>query len=257
MTRLGRWEGYGGKGESTEPVPLPTADSMAADDIYVAPGPFIAGGDDAAPASGGTGPRRTVFLPSFVVRRTPVTDAEYLAFVNDLAIQGRTDEAIRCAPKVAGVVGFTWQPDLWCSSTAPPRWTYARWLAAREGKAWRLPTAFEWEKAARGVDGRLYPWGDYYHPPWSNLRDRNPTSPALLPVGSVPTDESPYGARDMAGNVREWTSDEVDGGPAGRQGVLKGGRYLDVSHAARCAGSVRVTPEHRDAMTGFRLAPGV
>ena len=250
MTRLGRWDGYGDAGENPGPVVLPAAETLGAGDVYVAAGTFVAGGD---PAALDPEPRRAVFLPGFVITRTPVTNAEYLAFMNDLAMQGNAEAAMRFAPRIAGQAGFTWKADLpvvlidrACAQA------YARWLFQKTGLPWRLPTALEWEKAARGVDGRLYPWGDFHHAPWANLRDRNPTAPALASVEACPVDESPYGVRGMAGNVREWTADELPG-RNGVQAVLKGGGYLDVAAAGRVAGRTCLSPDHRDGMTGFRL----
>lgn len=244
LERLGRWE-------ASTPIRLPAADALGPDDCFVPPGPAVVGGD---PEAHEAGPRRRVVLPGFILRRDPVTNAEYLAFLNDLALQGRAEEAVRLAPRVAGASQFTWKPDLpvvlvdrACAMA------YARWRAERDGLPWRLPTALEWEKAARGVDGRAYPWGDAYHAGWTNLRERHAAAPVLLGVAASRVDESPYGVRGLAGNVREWTSDETDG-PAGRQGVVKGGGYLESASAGRCAGRTRLVVDHRDTMTGFRLA---
>lgn len=82
---------------------------------------------------------------------------------------------------------------------------YTQWLSAVTGHAYRLPTEAEWEKAARGTDGRIYPWGN--EPMVANARVvEGGESWTTAPVGSYPKGASPYGAHDMAGNVLEWTS---------------------------------------------------
>jgi serine/threonine-protein kinase len=84
---------------------------------------------------------------------------------------------------------------------------YCRWRGSRDGADVRLPSEAEWEKAARGTDGRFYPWGDHFDPTFCHMRESRPYAQQPEPVGTFPTDESPYGARDMAGGVREWVGD--------------------------------------------------
>jgi serine/threonine-protein kinase len=84
---------------------------------------------------------------------------------------------------------------------------YCRWRSEREGATVRMPTEAEWEKAARGVDGRFYPWGDRFDPTFCHMRESRPYGHQPEPIGSFPTDESPYGIRDLAGGVREWVGD--------------------------------------------------
>ena len=90
---------------------------------------------------------------------------------------------------------------------------YAAWLAAATGKPYRLPTLLEWEKAARGADGRLYPPGRRFDPALAKLRESRPEATQPEPVGSFPADVSPHGVRDLMGGVGDWTASPADGRP--------------------------------------------
>ena len=98
---------------------------------------------------------------------------------------------------------------------------YAAWLSGRTGHRWSLPTEAQWEKAARGVDGRRFPWGNEFDAARLNSHDAGPFD--TMPVGRFPTGASPFGVFDMAGQVFEWTS---TAGTRGRS-IVKGGSWDD------------------------------
>jgi len=123
---------------------------------------------------------------------------------------------------------------------------YARWRGESEGRRYRLPSEAEWEKAARGTDGRYFPWGNRWGPEYANAEYR---VGGTTEVGSYPQGASPYGCFDMAGNVFEWTSSSFPDGEA----VMKGGGSWDDQ-----PGICRATARHgrskdaRHILFGFR-----
>ena len=125
---------------------------------------------------------------------------------------------------------------------------YAAWLTAQTGRVWRLPTELEWEKAARGTDGRIFPWGDRFDPALLNSHDAGPFD--TLPVGGRPAGASPYGLLDATGQVFEWTTSP---GNPGRF-LVKGGSWDDSG-----CGVCRPTARHarpadiKHILIGFRL----
>ncbi len=125
---------------------------------------------------------------------------------------------------------------------------FARWLSRSTGSRWRLPHEREWEKAARGTDGRWYPWGRRFDPSRLNSADAGPFD--TVPVGRYPQGASPFGLRDAAGQVYEWTAT-----PAGPDRfIVKGGSWDD-----RGCGVCRPAARHarprqlRHILVGFRL----
>ena len=89
---------------------------------------------------------------------------------------------------------------------------YARWFSEQTGQDWRLPAELEWEKAARGVDGRTFPWGEGFASSWCCM-DESKETKSIEVVQSRPDDRSPYGVMDMAGHVFEWTRTEYSPEP--------------------------------------------
>jgi serine/threonine-protein kinase len=168
--------------------------------------------------------------------------------------------------------GDLWDPDWpvlqvdWHSAVA-----YAR-AASPDGVPWRLPSDGEWEKAARGVDGRFYPWGDFLDPSRCVYRDSF-ERPHPTVVDSFPIDESVYGVRGMAGNCEDWCCDVFErAGPRaeGSRVVVKtadadddaarstrGGDWFAAARVARLTFRHAALPSFRAGYLSFRLARSV
>ncbi len=116
-----------------------------------------------------------------------------------------------------------------------------------------MPTEQQWEKGARGADGRLFPWGDGFDPTSCKMRASRPGSPQPEVVGAFPTDVSPYGLRDIAGGMRDWCGDADYGGDPKRRPV-RGGSWLTDARYCRCANRLGFVPWSVNAINGFRLA---
>lgn len=191
--------------------------------VFVPAGEFLMGSDDPA-AEPDEKPLRKVFLPAFYIDRFEVTNRRYREFKKDHRYPpGEEDLPVTFVLKH--------EAEEFC------RWAHRR-----------LPTNEEWEKAARGTDGRVFPWGNGFSADRANLNRRGDAASSHAPVcdavpagssgspgkqsgGSFPTGVSPYGCQDMAGNVWEWVSDVwVDKNALGMKwgdarGIIRGGAY--------------------------------
>ena len=125
---------------------------------------------------------------------------------------------------------------------------FAVWLSATSGQRWRLPTESEWMKAARGTDGRWFPWGNAFEPSLLNSHDKGPFD--TMPVGSFKDGASPFGMMDAAGQVFEWTSTK-----AGKnRHVVKGGSWDDKGCGVCRPAARHSRPDHlKHILIGFRL----
>jgi serine/threonine-protein kinase len=142
---------------------------------------------------------------------------------------------------------------------------FVAWLRERMDRPFRLPTEIEWEKALRAADGRRFSMGNHLDPAFAKLRESRPEHAQPEIVGAFPTDESPYGVRDLTGGVGDWTATMADGGPAlaledegkpemdSRQVVYRGGCY---GTTALFAHAMRYTYRAADRVgwVGFRVA---
>jgi len=168
----------------------------------------------------------------YYIDQAPVTNAEYKAFVD--ATSHKEPSHWRKGTYPEGKADHPVVEVNWSSASA-----YAEWA----GK--RLPSHEEWEKAARGTDGRIWPWGDE----WS-IKNANVFSGDTTPIGHYsPNGDSPYGCQDMAGNVWEW----IGGGtPSQLRAPLRGGDWLDGPDEAQTSYIRMHTPHRKNPFVGFR-----
>lgn len=214
--------------------------------IHMPAGEFTMGeGDDAHP----------VCVDACYVARYPVTNAAYQEFVEATGhrpprhwMHGRWQDLLDDHP----VVNVTWHDAV----------AYCRWLTNVTGKVHRLLTEAEWEKAARGPEGRIYPWGNEFDDARCNCWEAGIGRTA--PVDAFPAGASPYGVMDMSGNVWEWCSSLYAPYPYcaddGREDlerdgwrVLRGGSWYDAEWGARAGRRLSSDPGQASHNTGFRV----
>jgi formylglycine-generating enzyme required for sulfatase activity len=223
--------------------------------VEISEGPFVMGSEGMQSLEDER-PKHQVWLSTFFMDLHEVTTAQYAVF---LSVTNRD------APWQWTMVDLSQHGDRpvigvdWADADA-----YCRW----KGK--RLPTEAEWEKAARGTEGRLYPWGNYA--PNSQLANfalgaRFSYSQVLMPVRSYERGKSPYGLYHMAGNVVEWVQDwyamsyyessperNPQGPDQGQFKVLRGGSWSDQPNYLLTYGRFKLPSETRNSYTGFRCA---
>ena len=244
--------------------------------VHVSAGPFVSGGD---PLAFNGEPRAEPELGDYAIGRYPVTMGEYLEFLNDLADREGLAAAKARAPRPPGEGAATYfvespdggrlqlpadadeYGDVWDRRLPAmgASWhdanAYCGWLSDREGRLFELPTEQQWEKAARGVDGRWFPWGNEFDPSLANTVGSLPERLTIVSVDESPADESVYGVRAMGGNVRDWTASDGSRGAERARGsrVVRGGTAYWEPHWSRCASRGLFDPDSVDATVGFRL----
>ncbi|MCI0342267.1 MAG: SUMF1/EgtB/PvdO family nonheme iron enzyme [Planctomycetales bacterium] len=237
-----------------DPVPLLTEGQVGPGYVYVPPGETVLGGDAEATLAW---PRRKVRLPGFLIAEREVSMREYGEFLASLRASGFPEaEVRRRAPRRIAGDPFGRLPEDWPALGVS--WedaeAYAAWRTGVEGRAVRLPRQEEWERAARGADGRPYPWGPAFR--WDRVvgarsPDQPDGRPSPRPVGSARDDVSPFGVRDLSGSVVEWCADEVARGLR----AVRGGawNYADAA-AFRVAGQGGYQTDNVSDAVGFRVA---
>ncbi|MGV8120551.1 MAG: SUMF1/EgtB/PvdO family nonheme iron enzyme [Candidatus Xenobiia bacterium LiM19] len=233
-----------------------------ADMLLIPAGEFLMG----SPEGKGTDdehPQHNMYLDAFYIYKYEVTNGQFARFVKETGYktEGNWKRYAESGRETHPVVSVTWNDAS----------AYCRWAGGK------LPTEAQWEKAARGTDGREYPWGNT----WDSNRcnwDKGPKLPGMddmvdvwdgrgtAPVGSFPSGVSPYGVHDMAGNVWEWCSDWYDKdyyrsspsrnpeGPGhGDDRVVRGGSFVDHSVCMRSASRKNEYPSDEGDFVGFRL----
>ncbi len=206
--------------------------------------------------------RQDVALPAFHIMKSLVTSRDYAVFINATGypapdVERETWDGYGLIHPYESTRRFAWtggkapegredHPVVMVSYHDAQ--AYAAWLSVETGEDWRLATEQEWEKAARGADGRAFPWSDMFDAARLNSHDNGPFD--TMPVNSFPEGASPYGMLDAAGQVFEWTSTE---GPAGRH-IVKGGSWDD-SGCGVCRPAARHSrpDDIKHILVGFRL----
>ena len=228
------WSGLSVSGEAGN-----TGDGLQEDMVLVPAGEFLmgseAGDEDERPA-------HTVFLDAFWIDRYEVTNAAWNRYARV------TEKMPKSAPDGYPVVRVNWFDAQ----------DYCEWA----GK--RLPTEAEWEKAARGTDGRTYPWGEGIA---RNRANYQGGATRRQVVGTYPEGVSPFGLHDMAGNVREWVADwygsgyyatsperNPEGPVSGTRRILRGGAWCEPPAGLRSTDRFRFDPIYRNFCNGFRCA---
>jgi formylglycine-generating enzyme required for sulfatase activity len=209
--------------------------------------------------------RQEITLGAYAITRTPITNRQYADFV---AATGHAAPSVDAATWRGYKLIHPFERTLryaWTNGRLPQgradhpvvlvthadAMAYADWLTRITGRIWRLPSEQEWEKAVRGTDGRMFPWGPDWDPDRLNSHDRGPFD--TTPVGNTPGGAGPFGLLDGAGQVFEWTATAADGGTPDRY-IVKGGSWDD-SGCGVCRPAARHSrPANlKHILIGFRL----
>ena len=253
------------------PVTLTLQQPVSLDLIHIPKGSFLMGSDVAQDekARDNEQPQHKIHLSDYYIGKTVITNAQFAAFIKATDYNAHETWAETGIWFLSGVQypsGDKNHPATYIS------WedaiAFCEWLSRESKYTVRLPTEAEWEKAARGPEGRIYPWGNDWD--YKRLNTIYNTPRSTTPVGYYsPQGDSPYGLVDMAGNVWEWCHDWFEetlyqsraeteaqnpAGPVqGSRRVLRGGSWSGDRYVARCAFRNRFDPSGRNNAYGFRV----
>lgn len=206
--------------------------------------------------------RKSVHVNGFKIMKTPVTNRQYAVFIEETGhkapfVDEQEWRGYRLIHPYRTAQKYLWKNGVFPQGKADhpvvlvnveDAKAYARWLSVKTQKTWRLPSEEEWELAARGTDGRIFPWGDRYDATFLNTEDRK--NGGTQPVGQYPQGASPYGVLDMAGQVYEWTSLKA----ANARTFVKGGGWDDFGCGVCRSAARHNRPSHmKHVLIGFRL----
>lgn len=234
-------------------VPAPPSIPLQEEMVTVPAGEFVRGYD-----GGGFDekPQSLVMLDAYWIDRYEVTYGDYMAFVEATGHRKPISRYVKHFDKLSAPT----QPAVYVSWEDADE--YCRYRGAR------LPTEAEWEKAARGPDGLLWPWGNQDKPGAANTGNPDPYE-FPTPAASFSKDKSPYGVYDLAGNVMEWVSDwyredayvtssaNPQGPAGGSYKVIRGASWGTVGTETRLTVRLKMVPDFRDTTIGFRCAKSV
>lgn len=211
-------------------------------------------------------PQHTAWVSEFWISKYPVTNAQYAQFISVNPEQEPPSHWVERTPPLEllnhPVVYVSWyDAQTYCNWLSQER---AQWLQEKGLQLFRLPTEAEWEKAARGTNGHIYPWGNRWDSTFCNMRATGIDKTSS--IGIFTKSKSPYGCMDMAGNVWEWAADWYDeriytnaqekdptGPKKGKDRVLRGGSFHDVQSGIRCAVRLYDFPRNRSYGVGMRV----
>jgi toxoflavin biosynthesis protein ToxD len=182
---------------------------------------------------GEPGEQRACELRALLIGRWPIVNAQVRAFLGGRAGPAHAAEALADHPATG--------------LTRADAEAFCGWLSEQLDRHVRLPTGDEWEAAARGTDGRPYPWGETFDPERCACAESG--WGWTVPVDAHPAGAGPFGTEQQAGNVWEWVADERADG----WGVVRGGSYLDTAWGLRASRVQPADPERPTNTTGFRV----
>jgi len=248
---------------SQNTLTLALTPDVAMDFVLIPAGEFLMGSNPQVDpdALENEQPQHRVHLDATWIGRNPVTNAQYAAFVQATKRSPPRHWANGIIPDGEGdhpVVNVSWDDAA----------AFCGWVSKITQREVRLPTETEWEKAARGADGRFYPWGN--EAPDATRCNFAQREQGTTPVGKFsPHGDSPYGCADMAGNVWEWCADwyaadayshapahHPQGPVSGKSRVLRGGSWYVEERYVRCAYRFRGRPAYLFKLIGFRCVVG-